>query len=71
MRKCGKRLCVCICVFIVDIDIDVDVDVDRPMGTSLITGIKLWKHKGKEWRPPLPFSGSARTWDTGNYPGDD
>ena len=22
------------------------------MGTSLITGIKLWKHKGKEWRPP-------------------
>ena len=23
------------------------------MGTSLITGVKLWKHKGKEWRPPL------------------
>ena len=22
------------------------------MGTSLITGVKLWQHKGKEWRPP-------------------
>ena len=25
------------------------------MGTCLITGVKLWKHKGKEWRPPLPY----------------
>ena len=22
-------------------------------GTSLITGVKLWKHEGKEWRFPL------------------
>ena len=25
------------------------------MGTSLITGVKLWKHEGKEWRHPLPL----------------
>ena len=24
------------------------------MGTSLTTTIKVWKHKGKEWRSPLP-----------------
>ena len=27
--------------------------VIRMAGTSLITGIKLWNPKGKEWRPPL------------------